>query len=185
MFLDGASPDVSHGHSDSFALLFDMNDLFEKFVGRELRRALRSRGLQVHLQHARHHLMWDPASEVNLFSLRPDIVVLLNQTAICIGDTKWKRLAAEERKLGVQQGDLYQMLAYAGRYKCDSILLVYPYQSADRQHDSVQRLLKYQGRKTAVLVGQLALGDLNAVGEQLEAMFAKVIAPLDSMSEVG
>ena len=185
MFLDGASPDVSQGSAHSFALLFDMNDLFEKFVGRELRRSLSAHGLRVHLQHARHHLMWDPANAVNLFSLRPDIVVLSDQQAICIADTKWKRLVAEERKLGVQQGDLYQMLAYADRYNCDSILLVYPYRSADGQHGSAQRLLRFQGRNTAVLVGQLALGDLDTVGAQLEAMFARVAAPLHVVSELG
>lgn len=176
MFLDGASPDVSHGESESYALLFDMNDLFEKFVGRELRLRLQPQGLRVHLQHARHHLMRDPSTGANLFALRPDIVVLKDGKAVCIADTKWKRLSLEERKLGLQQGDLYQMLAYADRYACDSILMLYPYQTGDGQHGSAQRLLHYQGRDTAVLIGQLALDDLGTVGEQLKAMFNQSVA---------
>ncbi len=176
MFLDGASPDVEHGERDSYALLFDMNDLFEKFVGRELRRSLRPRALSVHLQHSAHHLMRDPASNANLFALRPDIVVFEGEEACCIADTKWKRLAPEDRRLGVQQGDLYQMLAYADRYGCDRVLMLYPYQSHDGQHGSANRLLHYSGRDTAVLIGQLALRDLGTVGEQLEAMFDKLIA---------
>lgn len=179
MFLDGTSPDVSHGNAESYALLFDMNDLFEKFVGRELRRCLQPQGLRVHLQHARYHLMRDPSNGANLFALRPDIVVFEDGKTVCIADTKWKRLLLEERKLGVQQGDLYQMLAYADRYACNSILMLYPYQAGDGHQGSAQRLLRYQGRDTAVLIGQLALGDLGTVGEQLKAMFnqsAAVIA---------
>jgi 5-methylcytosine-specific restriction enzyme subunit McrC len=178
MFLDGASPDVAHGYAESYALLFDMNDLFEKFVGRELRRCLQPLGLRVHLQHARHHLMWDPSSKANLFALRPDVVVFSDVLAVCICDTKWKRLSPDDRKLGVQQGDLYQMLAYADRYACDTILLVYPYQSADGRHSSSHRLLRYQGRNTGLLVGQLALGDLGSVGGQLMAMFDQGTAAL-------
>lgn len=176
MFLDGASPDVSHGSAESYALLFDMNDLFEKFVGRELRRCLQAQGLRVHLQHGGQYLMRDPSNGAGLFALRPDIVVFEGNKAVCIGDTKWKRLSPEERKLGVQQADLYQMLAYADRYACDSILMVYPYQSSDRQIDSAQHILHYQGRDTAVLIGQLVLGDLDAVGKQLSAMLGKLIA---------
>lgn len=176
MFLDGVSPDVSHGNAESYALLFDMNDLFEKFVGRELRRCLQPQGLRVHLQHARHHLMRDPSNGANLFALRPDIVVFEDSKAVCIADTKWKRLFLEERTFGVQQGDLYQMLAYADRYACDSILLLYPYQRGDGHHGSAKRLLHYQGRDSVVLIGQLALGDLGTVGEQLKAMFKQLAA---------
>lgn len=171
MFLDGASPDVSHGTAASYALLFDMNDLFEKFVGRELRRCLQPQGLRVHLQHARHHLMMDPSNGANLFALKPDVVVFEDGKVLYIADTKWKRLLLEERKLGVQQGDLYQMLAYADRYACNSILTLYPYQAEDGRHGLVQRLLRYQGRDTTLLIGQLDLGDLGTVGEQLKAMF--------------
>ena len=176
MFLDGASPDVSHGNAESYALLFDMNALFEKFVGRELRRCLQPQGLRVHLQHASHHLMRDPSNGANLFALKPDIVVFEDGQAVCIADTKWKRLSLEERKLGVQQGDLYQMLAYADRYACESILMLYPYQSGDGHHGSAQRFLHYQGRDTTVLIGQLAMSDLGTVGEQLKAMFSKSAA---------
>ncbi|NUY33822.1 hypothetical protein F0160_25445 [Paraburkholderia sp. JPY303] len=172
VFLDGVSPDVAAGGAASLALLFDMGELFERYIGRMSRIALGNSGLRVHLQHARHFLArWHDSGE-RAFMLKPDIVVSRGGVPVCIGDTKWKRLAGAERKLGVSQADLYQMLAYAGRYACAQIVLLYPYQRTDEESAPINRLLGYEEQNVTALIAQVTLVDLNTVPGQLSALFS-------------
>ena len=43
-------------------------------------------------------------------------------------DTKWKALAKEpsDRKRGVSQSDVYQIMAYSRIYDCQDLMLLYP-----------------------------------------------------------
>ena len=59
-----------------------------------------------------------------MFTLKPDIVV---DNDIVI-DTKWKKLKPEETTAGVEQNDVYQMLAYGRAYNAKRHVLVYPWQ---------------------------------------------------------
>ena len=62
-----------------------------------------------------------------LFELRPDAVIDTPSGPIVL-DTKWKKLASNgDRKLGVVQGDVYQMLAYAQAYEAERLVLLYPW----------------------------------------------------------
>jgi 5-methylcytosine-specific restriction enzyme subunit McrC len=47
---------------------------------------------------------------------------------VAIIDTKWKRLSPDplDRKHGVSQADVYQMMAYARVYGCERLMLLYP-----------------------------------------------------------
>ena len=50
-------------------------------------------------------------------------------SATCIArvlDAKWKRLDPESVQWGVDQSDIYQLLAYALRYGCQRVELIYP-----------------------------------------------------------
>ena len=58
-----------------------------------------------------------------MFALRPDIVV---DNDIII-DTKWKSLNPDDRVVGVEQSDVYQMLAYAHAYDARRVVLLYPW----------------------------------------------------------
>ena len=113
------------GRKRGFALLFAMNDLFEEFVGRSVRRAVAP--WRVHLQHRRHHAI-DSANRA-LFALRPDIVVETPDGPMIL-DTKWKQLDHREETLGVDQSDVYQMLAYAHAYDANRLVLMYPWHAA-------------------------------------------------------
>ncbi|MBN8437969.1 MAG: McrC family protein [Accumulibacter sp.] len=168
LFLQGTTTGLYAGEQSSFALLFDMNDLFERFVARTLRRELRKSACEVSIQDCRHHLVRDRESSQRLFRLRPDIVVLKGGLPLCVVDTKWKRLSPDERKLGIAQGDLYQMLAYAESYDCGAILLIYPWDPAGGEHLSLRRRLVFHGGKRAtVSIGELSLQDLSGVGSRL------------------
>lgn len=175
LFISKMSPDVAKGGKSSFSLLFDMNLLFEEYVGRQLRKELAAHGLSVSLQHSQHHLMQSEDGEVSMFRLKPDIVVAGAGVTYCIADTKYKRLQLEERKLGVAQADLYQMLGYAHRYHCERLLMLYPYEQAAKVPLDEGRLLRYQARNTTVVVGQICLADLGKVRQQLRLLYRRAV----------
>jgi len=61
------------------------------------------------------------------FALRPDLMLKMPHKTI-IADTKYKIVYSDDKdpKKGISQSDLYQMLAYAVRFKIDEIILFYP-----------------------------------------------------------
>ena len=75
---------------------------------------------------------WKP-----LFRLQPDAVIETSSGATgppIVLDTKWKELTSGkprcERTLGVEQSDIYQMLAYARAYGAGRLILLYPWHKA-------------------------------------------------------
>lgn len=122
-FLLGNSFSPYKGDDVAFALLFDMNLLFESYVGHWLKK----QGLQVKLQDKSHHLAYLEGR--GKFRLKPDIVI--NGGEI-IADTKWKLLSEDKTHQGVAQGDMYQLFAYGKKYdgtktaKCKNLFLIYP-----------------------------------------------------------
>jgi len=96
------------GNDVAFALLFDMNILFESYVGSYLKK----KGLDVKLQDMQHHLAY--LEDKGRFRLKPDIVI--NHGKV-IADTKWKILSEDKTHQGVNQADMYQLYAYGTKYK--------------------------------------------------------------------
>jgi len=113
---DSYSP---HKGSDvAFALLFDMNILFESYVGYHLKKT----GYKVSLQDRQHHLAF--SKQKGIYALRPDIVVGEGKV---VADTKWKILSQEKARQGISGSDLYQMYAYGKKYQsCEKLYLIYP-----------------------------------------------------------
>ena len=107
------------GKRAGFGLLFPMSDLFEEFVGRSMKAALDPGA--VRLQHTGCFAL--ASRERRLFALRPDIVVDGN----IVIDTKWTMLKPDEPGYGVDQSDVYQMLAYARAYDARRLVLLYPW----------------------------------------------------------
>lgn len=170
VFLEGASPDVVSGGGDGFALLFDMNELFEAYVGRQAVRALRPLGFTVSLQRPRRMLALDDAGQ-GAFELRPDIVVGDAGGPRVILDTKWKRLHEGAGRESVSSADLYQMHAYARRYGAEEVVLLYPHHAglgpwAPRR--GVYRVVDAGGHACArVAVATVDLSELASVGAGL------------------
>ena len=107
-----------NGNDLAFALLFDMNVLFESYVGHHLKK----RGYSVSLQDKQHHLAF--SEQKGIYALRPDIVI---DNGAIIADTKWKILSKEKTRQGVSGSDLYQMYAYGKKYiNCKELCLIYP-----------------------------------------------------------
>ncbi|EMD81817.1 McrBC 5-methylcytosine restriction system component [Pacificimonas flava] len=120
---------TSSGDARGFSLLFEMNKLFEEFVGRSLVRALAGTGFEVRLQGPRGYALADLQTGQNRFATKPDITVSARGTPMLVIDTKWKRLRGviDDPKYGVGQADVYQMMAYAHVYQCERLLLLYPH----------------------------------------------------------
>ncbi len=112
------------GKDLAFALLFDMNMLFESYVGHYLKV---EKGLDVSLQDQQHHLAYDNGT--GKFRLKPDIVIKKrdDEEKVIIADTKWKILSKDKTHQGVSQADMYQLYAYGTKYKnCNQMYLIYP-----------------------------------------------------------
>ncbi|UIJ72369.1 McrC family protein [Aurantimonas sp. HBX-1] len=121
--LSGLYPDVRTGDAAGSALLLNMEKLFETVLGLRIRHACQMHGggrLSVGLQGPVKNLA------TSGFQLRPDITVQSGDESLAILDAKWKRLDLGEPNSGVSSGDAYQMNAYASRYRCKRLALVYP-----------------------------------------------------------
>ena len=126
LFLGDRHQQTSAGPIDGFALLFEMNILFEEYVARLLARALAGTGLSVSAQGGHRDCLFQ--GETGRFRTRPDLIVRRgNQIAVII-DTKWKRITRiDDPKRGVSQADVYQLMAYGRLYDCSQVVLLYPH----------------------------------------------------------
>jgi 5-methylcytosine-specific restriction enzyme subunit McrC len=125
--LQGLFPDVRTGLAEGICLLFNMEQLFEEFIGAKVRNAWREfkqSRFVVALQGPRKEVA---ATEgVNSFFLRPDISISTEGVHVAILDTKWKELELKKDDLGVSNTDIYQIATYASRYGCSRVGLIYP-----------------------------------------------------------
>ena len=125
--LQGLFPDVRAGEIDGTCLLFNMEKLFEAFLGVKLRRAWQNAalvGFRFCLQGPQKSLAQTDSGTA--FSLKPDITVQKDGDVIRVFDAKWKRLDPRKPNAGISPADVYQLSAYASRYRCRSVSLVYP-----------------------------------------------------------
>lgn len=113
IFLNNESFTSFAGNSVAFALLFDMNKVFEDFVAQ----CLKKRGFAIETQIRGQYLLNDP----DKYLLKPDLRI----NGKTIADTKWKVINTIE---DISQSDIYQMFAYAKKYLAEDgkIYLIYP-----------------------------------------------------------
>ena len=101
------------GANLAFAFLFDMNRLFENYVGKFIQKNYEN----VKLQYFKKYLVDSPKS----FRLIPDIFIA-GESKI-IADTKWKIVESPKE---ISQADLYQLYTYGKKYNCYKLFLIYP-----------------------------------------------------------
>lgn len=118
---------TSAGEIDGRALLFEMNVLFEEYVGRLLKRALAGGDLHVTTQGGHRDCLYE--GDTGRFRTRPDIIIRRGNEVVLILDTKWKRMTPriDDPKQGVSQADVYQLMAYGQLYDCNRVALLYPH----------------------------------------------------------
>ena len=125
MLLNGFSSIGNKGDDKSFAILFEMNDVYEKYITNLLRLNLNK--YNVYSQHSKYKLLKNEKTDRDIFSLKPDIVIEVDGKEELIIDTKWKNIDKNLNRYGVKRDDFYQMYAYLTRYKdSKSAILLYP-----------------------------------------------------------
>lgn len=129
MFIKGMNPDLYVGEHDSVALLFDMNQLFERWAASILKPLAWQAGYNLREQGPKRYLAYREDIDKKVFQMRPDISLLSNSSdVVLIADAKWKLLDVDDAKLGISQADLYQLNTYATQYGVKHIALIYPRQ---------------------------------------------------------
>ena len=137
------------GNDVAFALLFDMNLLFESYVYDYLKRSGNFENITA--QDKTHHLAYEKGN--GRFRLKPDIVINKDTDNIIIADTKWKILSEEKAYNGVAQSDMYQLYAYGTKYeKCKDMYLIYP-----KDNDIFESCYHYFEKQTCELNNGLNL----------------------------
>ncbi|MBY0576941.1 MAG: McrC family protein [Gallionellaceae bacterium] len=172
MFLKNDHQDVSQGRQGGFSLMFDMNRLFEEYIGTITQEVFKDK--QVRLQGPQEGMLVSQDGK-SAFTGKPDISIVAGEKIECIIDTKWKELDC-----GVAQADIYQMLAYAHRYNCNKVILLYPHTAKLGKPQGKQECYKIQPSekepKRELIVATIELQALEDVGKQLEKILGRNLA---------
>lgn len=194
MILQNRSQDVTSGGVEGFGLVFDMNELFEEYIGEVTRATFTPLGCQVILQGPARSLLRDQDSGMDVFQTRPDITIQRDGQPVWIIDTKWKPLDEQERKQGVAQADVYQMLGYARRYGVGDVFLLYPHQDRMETDAGRQRSFRILGEPVGsavemdgqrIHVATVDLSDLDKVPGQLRTVLSEVAETQPDMQKPG
>jgi len=114
----------SAGKTKAISILFPMEKVFEDYVAAKLRQVFPE--YLVKSQSSGKSLATHEGKKI--FAMRPDIIIENNNHRICIADTKWKLIDQHDRlnKYGISQSDMYQLYAYAKKFNCTQVVLIYP-----------------------------------------------------------
>ena len=117
------APDLTGGKEKMLALLFNMNDLWEAYILKQLQNYCKGTDIKVSGQESKS--FWGNNT------LRPDIV-LRQKNNIFIIDTKWKR----PKQKAASVSDLRQMYTYCRFWNAEKALLLYPGDYAENKFKS-------------------------------------------------
>lgn len=121
MLLLNYRPDVSSGRNHILAILFDMNDLWEEYIYRQLVRNC-NHSWQIKIQNSRP--FWCLKGSKQSKTIRPDLVIRDKKTEkSLVLDTKWK---LPENNIPAD-ADLKQMFVYNEYWQGKNAYLVYPH----------------------------------------------------------
>ena len=118
LILEGSSYELEGGEVRATAFLIDMNKVFEDFVVIALREALRLTPAEFPQGARNRRVRLDRRERVRLL---PDVSWWDGSTCDFVGDVKYKRTTVE----GIENPDLYQLLAYTVALDLPRGLLVY------------------------------------------------------------
>lgn len=123
LFYYNTSPSIQDGETSALSFLVPVNQLFELYLYKLLERNFKS-DYDIKYQSPIDYLAELDGKKI--LQMKPDITLLNNNMVCKIMDAKYKIIEDIDNNLTVSQSDVYQMLAYSVRYKCNDIQLVYP-----------------------------------------------------------
>jgi len=130
LFLEGGSLRLCGGDQLAYTFLLNMNKLFEEFIASFIslhRDKILPTDYQIEPQ-AKGNGLYLAADQhkKRVFQLRPDILFRQGGEVRLLLDTKYKVQRTVKKKHKVSSPDFYQMYAYARRYQCQRVVLLYP-----------------------------------------------------------
>lgn len=136
LLISGHTADVA-GKKQVYSLAFDMNIVFERYIGQLLARVVCPPERVARLQVASRSLVL--RQRTPKFLLKPDVAIYEKRRMVCLLDTKWKALDLSKPHEGVRQSDMYQMYAYGKEYGVPVVILLYP-----RHGDLERQVARYR-----------------------------------------
>lgn len=127
---DGRMPNPTlTGQTGTHALVFGLDDIFEKVLRRALAVALRHTGWHLATHTRARHFLVDTETGKRRLRLRPDILVAADDDAaerLQVADAKWKTVTVGHAGITLDRNDVYQLSAYMNRYRLDRGVLLVP-----------------------------------------------------------
>lgn len=168
-----------------FAFLLPMEYVFEDFIygfiDKELKEIKAKSQKQKNLDVQGH------------FKMKPDLLLVVNDKKI-IADTKYKMVydITNDNKKGISQNDLYQMIAYAIRFKATDIKLLYPNSVKNNTSDlktidiidelATNEMITIKAHQVSILDNKLHVNELNT--KKLNTVFENVRLQLKKELEI-
>jgi 5-methylcytosine-specific restriction enzyme subunit McrC len=131
--LAGQISGIFAGSTEGRSEVLMTSPLFQSFVGTIVRRIAQGRGWRVIPagQPSQYLAKWEdgPIAGKQCFRLIPDFNVGRTEAGTTVGlfDAKWKQIDLAKPTLGIDEGDLYQVVTYGVRFACSCGVLVYPW----------------------------------------------------------
>lgn len=142
LLVAGMTQDIARtGNHEGYGLVFPLDGLFEGLVKATIKRALgKSDELRLRGSKGIGRLLRRNVDGIEVFRLKPDLVIDYRASGkiALIGDAKWKRLDHKKSALGIDEADVYQLIAYMSRTEITSGVFFFPKTERDgpvlRQH---------------------------------------------------
>jgi 5-methylcytosine-specific restriction enzyme subunit McrC len=172
LFLSNRFQTTTGGSGQGTALLFEMNALFEEYVGRLISRTLSGTDLTVSLQGGRLFCLTTDVNDRGLFQTKPDILIRRAGVVTHVIDTKWKRISSriDDPKQGVSQSDVYQMMAYAQLYRAPRLTLLYPHHPALGDDDFIHARHRITGHNSILETASIDVANGKNVLERIRRL---------------
>jgi 5-methylcytosine-specific restriction enzyme subunit McrC len=177
LFLRYRYQTTSAGSGHGSALLFEMNVLFEEYIGRLVAKALAGSEFRVTLQGGRLFCLTSLDDDRAVFQTKPDILIWCAGQVAHVIDTKWKRISAriDDPKQGVSQADIYQMMAYAHLYKAPRLTLLYPHHAGLGEAEGIRARFRVTGQETVL---ETASFDISSGKNLVERMMDRILVAI-------
>jgi len=181
LFLRNRYQTTSAGLGQGSALLFEMNALFEEYIGRLVSKALAGSDFRVKLQGGRLFCLTSLDDGRAVFQTKPDILIWRAGQVAHVIDTKWKRISAriDDRKQGVSQADIYQMMAYAHLYKAPRLTLLYPHHAGLGDEEGIRARFQVTGQVTEL---ETATFDISNGKNLVDRVMKRILFGVDEAS---
>ena len=167
LILLNSSMDKSLGKENGFSILFEMNYLYEEYVGVLLKEVFNDTNININIntQEKSRYLLWNTLKERNEIALKPDIVIYKDNKPKIIIDTKWKSATIDGKEV-YTQGDIYQMYAYITTYEeCQQCILLYPKTNENIKHS--EWILNDDIRNKKILIYEINLENYEKTKNEL------------------